>query len=69
MHDVGNTLVSWQIHCGDVAGTLAAADVVVREIRSQHVEHAYLEPEAGVGWLETACSPCACPPRSSSTRP
>ncbi len=53
VHDVGNTLVSWQIHCGDVAGALAAADVVIEgEYRSQHVEHAYLEPEAGVGWLE-----------------
>src|SRR5580693_5284674 len=53
VHDAGNTLVSWQIHCGDVAGALAAADVVVEgEYRSQHVEHAYLEPEAGVGWLE-----------------
>ena len=53
VHDVGNTLVTWQIHCGDVAGALAAADVVVEgEYRSQHVEHAYLEPEAGVGWLE-----------------
>src|SRR6202043_3290100 len=48
VHDVGNTLVSWQIHCGDVAEALAAADVVIEgEYRSQHVEHAYLEPEAG----------------------
>jgi CO/xanthine dehydrogenase Mo-binding subunit len=53
VHEVGNTLVSWQIHCGDAAGALAAADVVVEgEYRTQHVEHAYLEPEAGVGWLE-----------------
>ena len=53
VHDVGNTLVTWQIQCGDAAGALAAADVVVEgEYRSQHVEHAYLEPEAGVGWLE-----------------
>jgi len=53
VHDVGNTLVSWQIRCGDAAAALAAADVVVEgEYRSQHVEHAYLEPEAGVGWLE-----------------
>jgi nicotinate dehydrogenase large molybdopterin subunit len=53
VHEVGNTLVSWQIHCGDVDRALAAADVVVEgEYRSQHVEHAYLEPEAGVGWLE-----------------
>ena len=53
VHDVGNTLVSWQIRCGDAAAALAAADVVVEgEYRSQHVEHAYLEPEAGVGWVE-----------------
>src|SRR5579859_6994597 len=53
VHDVGNTLVTWQIRCGDVAAALAASDVVVEgEYRSQHVEHAYLEPEAGVGWLE-----------------
>jgi CO/xanthine dehydrogenase Mo-binding subunit len=53
VHDVGNTLVTWQIRCGDAAAALAAADVVVEgEYRSQHVEHAYLEPEGGVGWLE-----------------
>jgi nicotinate dehydrogenase large molybdopterin subunit len=53
VHDVGNTLVTWQIRRGDAAAALAAADVVVEgEYRSQHVEHAYLEPEAGVGWLE-----------------
>ncbi len=53
VHEVGNTLVIWQIQCGDAAKALAAADVVVEgEYRSQHVEHAYLEPEAGVGWLE-----------------
>ncbi len=53
VHEVGNTLVNWQIHSGDVAAALAAADVVIEgEYRSQHVEHAYLEPEAGVGWVE-----------------
>jgi CO/xanthine dehydrogenase Mo-binding subunit len=53
VHEVGNTLVTWQIRCGNAARALAAADVVVEgEYRSQHVEHAYLEPEAGVGWLE-----------------
>ena len=53
VHEVGNTLVSWQIRCGDADSALAAADVVVEgEYRSQHVEHAYLEPEAGVGWVE-----------------
>jgi len=53
VHEVGNTLVNWQIRCGDAAAAMAAADVVVEgEYRTQHVEHAYLEPEAGVGWLE-----------------
>jgi CO/xanthine dehydrogenase Mo-binding subunit len=53
VHDVGNTLVTWQITCGDAAAALAAAELVVEgEYRSQHVEHAYLEPEAGVGWME-----------------
>src|SRR5215468_1498739 len=47
VHEVGNTLVSWQIRCGDATAALAAADVVVEgEYRSQHAEHAYLEPEA-----------------------
>ena len=53
VHDVGNTLVTWQIRSGNAAEALGAADVLVEgEYRSQHVEHAYLEPEAGVGWME-----------------
>jgi xanthine dehydrogenase molybdenum-binding subunit len=53
VHEAGNTLVTWQINHGDAAAALAAAAVVVEgEYRTQHVEHAYLEPEAGVGWVE-----------------
>jgi CO/xanthine dehydrogenase Mo-binding subunit len=53
VHDEGNLLVSWHIARGDPAGAMAAADVVVEgTYRTQHVEHAYLEPEAGVGWLD-----------------
>jgi CO/xanthine dehydrogenase Mo-binding subunit len=53
VHDVGNTLVTWQVRSGDTDRALAAAAVVIEgEYRTQHVEHAYLEPEAGVGWLE-----------------
>jgi len=53
VHDAGNTLVSWQINSGDVEAALADADAVVEgEYRSQHAEHAYLEPECGVGWME-----------------
>lgn len=53
VHEEGNVLVNWNIERGDVEGEMAAADVVVEGVyRSQHVEHAYLEPEAGVSWLE-----------------
>jgi len=55
VHDQGNLLVSWIIARGDAAAALAAADVVVEgEYRTQRVEHAYLEPEAGVGWVDTS---------------
>ena len=55
VHDQGNLLVSWVIARGDAAAALAAADVVVEgEYRTQRVEHAYLEPEAGVGWVDTS---------------
>ena len=53
VHDEGNVLVEWKIIRGDAEAVLAGADVVIEgEYQSQHVEHAYLEPEAGVGWIE-----------------
>lgn len=53
VHDAGNVLVSWHMNRGDVARGMADADVVVEgEYRTQHVEHAYLEPEVGVAWTE-----------------
>jgi len=53
VHDDGNVLTSWHIQRGDVQAALAAADVVIEgEYRTQHAEHASLEPEAGVGWIE-----------------
>ncbi len=53
VHDAGNTLVTWHINHGDLQAGFAEADVVVEgTYQSQHVEHAYLEPEAGVGWIE-----------------
>jgi len=55
VHDEGNVLVSWTIARGEVEAALAAADLVVEgEYRTQRVEHAYLEPEAGVGWIDTS---------------
>ena len=53
VHDEGNTLVTWSLGRGDANAALAGADVVVEgEYRTQRVEHAYLEPEAGVGWMD-----------------
>ncbi|MCU1694633.1 MAG: xanthine dehydrogenase [Mycobacterium sp.] len=53
VHDEGNVLVNWHLDRGDVDAAFAAADVVIdNTYRSQHAEHAYLETEAGVGWLE-----------------
>ncbi|MFI8790522.1 xanthine dehydrogenase family protein molybdopterin-binding subunit [Streptomyces sp. NPDC055105] len=53
VHDAGNVLVNWRLERGDVAEAFAAADVVVENTyQTQRVEHAYLETEAGVGWIE-----------------
>jgi nicotinate dehydrogenase large molybdopterin subunit len=53
VHDEGNVLVNWHLERGDIDAAFAQAGVVVENTyRSQHVEHAYLETEAGVGWLE-----------------
>jgi CO/xanthine dehydrogenase Mo-binding subunit len=53
VHDEGNVLVKWHIGRGDAQFGLARADVVVEgEYLTQHVEHAYLEPETGVAWIE-----------------
>jgi xanthine dehydrogenase molybdenum-binding subunit len=55
VHDEGNVLVTWTIARGDADAALQAADLVVEgTYRTQRVEHAYLEPEAGVGWVDTA---------------
>lgn len=55
VHDEGNVLITWRIGRGILDEAMAEADVVVRgTYRSQRVEHAYLEPEAGVGWVDTA---------------
>ena len=48
-----NVLINWHFQRGDVDAAFAGADVVVEHTyRSQHVDHAYLETEAGVGWIE-----------------
>jgi CO/xanthine dehydrogenase Mo-binding subunit len=53
VHAQGNTCVTWRMGRGDVEAALAAADHVVEgEYRTQRVDHAYLEPESGVGWID-----------------
>jgi CO/xanthine dehydrogenase Mo-binding subunit len=53
VHAHGNRYVSWQLEHGDLERAFAEADVVVEETyRTQHVDHAYLEPEAGVAWID-----------------
>ena len=54
VHAGGNRLVEWRMHRGDVDAAIAEADVVIEETyRTTHVDHAYLEPEAGVGWIDS----------------
>jgi nicotinate dehydrogenase large molybdopterin subunit len=54
IHPGGNRLIEWRMDRGDVDAGLAQADVVVEETyRTTHVDHAYLEPEAGVGWIDS----------------
>jgi CO/xanthine dehydrogenase Mo-binding subunit len=53
VHEGGNLLAEWRIDRGDVDSAFSSADVVIEgEYRTQFVDHAYLEPEAGVAWLD-----------------
>jgi CO/xanthine dehydrogenase Mo-binding subunit len=53
IHESGNLLAEWHIDRGDVDDAFARADVVIEgEYRTQFVDHAYLEPEAGVAWYD-----------------
>jgi len=48
-----NVVCSYKIRKGDVQKGFAEADVIVENTyRVQPVDHAYLEPEAGVAWLD-----------------
>jgi len=53
VHVAGNLLGEWDMDRGDVDAAFAAADVVVEgTYQTQTVDHAYLESEVGVGWLD-----------------
>jgi CO/xanthine dehydrogenase Mo-binding subunit len=54
LHETGNLLAAWQLEEGEVEAGLEGADVVVEhEYGTQFIDHAYLEPEAGVAWRDT----------------
>jgi xanthine dehydrogenase molybdenum-binding subunit len=53
VHPDGNRLVEWRFAVGDVDEAMAgAAHVIEGTYRTHHVDHAYMEPEAGVGWID-----------------
>jgi CO/xanthine dehydrogenase Mo-binding subunit len=49
----GNVISRWKIRQGDVEAGFREAEVVVeRTYRTGFIDHAFIEPEAGVGWLD-----------------
>jgi CO/xanthine dehydrogenase Mo-binding subunit len=49
----GNVISRWKIRKGDVEAGFREADVVVAHTyRTGFIDHAFIEPEAGVGWLD-----------------
>jgi CO/xanthine dehydrogenase Mo-binding subunit len=54
VHEESNLLAHWRLARGDVDTALARGAVVVEgEYRTQMVDASYLEPECGVGWLDS----------------
>lgn len=53
VHEPDNIVARWRIRRGDVEAGMAAADLIVENsFRMPFVEHAYLEPEAGMAWVD-----------------
>ena len=51
--DRENLLIHWKLRQGDVEGAFRRADAIVeRTYRTQRVDHAALEPEAAVAWVD-----------------
>jgi CO/xanthine dehydrogenase Mo-binding subunit len=52
VHAKGNLLARRVVRKGDAAEALSRCDVIIKKIyRTPHVEHCYLEPDAGVGFI------------------
>ena len=53
IHEPNNIVAQWKIRRGNVDVGMAAADLIVENtFRVPFVEHAYLEPEAGLAWVD-----------------
>jgi CO/xanthine dehydrogenase Mo-binding subunit len=53
LHEPDNVVARWKIRKGDVQGGMEAADLIIENTyRVPFVEHAYLEPEAGLAWVD-----------------
>jgi CO/xanthine dehydrogenase Mo-binding subunit len=53
VHPGGNRYVTWRLAIGDADAAMARADLIVQDTyETPRVDHAYLEPEAGVGWVD-----------------
>ena len=53
VHGPNNTIARWRVREGDIEAGFAEADVVVENTYCTPCqEHAHLEPESGVGWVD-----------------
>ena len=54
VHPGGNTYVTYNSSIGDVDAAMERADHIIDETyQTPRVDHAYLEPESGVGWVDS----------------
>ncbi len=53
VHPGGNRYITWRSAIGDVDAAMQRADHVIEDTyHTPRVDHAYLEPESGVGWVD-----------------
>jgi CO/xanthine dehydrogenase Mo-binding subunit len=53
IHGDNNVIANWALRKGDVDKAFAESDVIVeKEYRTPRQEHAHMEPEAGVAWVD-----------------
>ncbi len=53
LEETGNVIARWRVRKGDTDQAFADADVIVENTYdTPFIDHAFIEPEAGVGWLD-----------------